>query len=258
MASEAGLKAEVLKLPGLGLDIDTPQDLIELNERLAIGETASHTQAFVMENGLGERLRLAKGFRVNNVERILEHAALGQGLSDEDGRQLIHVTDLDRLLPIATKVRDIAHPTAISYSRKVFVPLTHLCRDVCHYCTFAQVPRKLEAAYLTPEQVLDIAEKGRKQAVKRFCSRWVTNPRPDTRLRETVWQNWGTRRRSIIFEQWPNSCLRNRSFPSSQSWINDPRRDGGAPKSLYFDGDHARISLRSTHREGDASLRIAG
>ena len=38
-------------------------------------------------------------------------------------RQLIHVTDLDRLLPIATKVRDIAHPTAISYSRKVFVPL---------------------------------------------------------------------------------------------------------------------------------------
>ena len=56
LASEAGLKAEVLKLPGLGLDIDTPQDLIELNERLAIGETASHTQAFVMENGLGERL----------------------------------------------------------------------------------------------------------------------------------------------------------------------------------------------------------
>ncbi|MEL0288021.1 MAG: hypothetical protein VXA34_05070, partial [Gammaproteobacteria bacterium] len=56
LASEAGLKAEVLKLPGLGLDIDTPQDLIELNERLAIGETASHTQVFVMENGLGERL----------------------------------------------------------------------------------------------------------------------------------------------------------------------------------------------------------
>ena len=59
---------------------------------------------------------------MNNVERILEHAALGQGLSDEDSRQLIHVSDPDRLLPIATKVRDIAHPTAISYSRKVFVP----------------------------------------------------------------------------------------------------------------------------------------
>ncbi len=62
---------------------------------------------------------------MNNVERILEQAALGQGLSDEDSRQLIHMSDVDRLLPIATKVRDIAHPTAISYSRKVFVPLTH-------------------------------------------------------------------------------------------------------------------------------------
>ena len=116
---------------------------------------------------------------MNNVERILEHAALGQGLSDEDGRQLIHVTDLDRLLPIATKVRDIAHPTAISYSRKVFVPLTHLCRDVCHYCTFAQVPRKLEAAYLTPEQVLDIAREGAKAGCKEIL--FTLGDKPEAR-----------------------------------------------------------------------------
>jgi FO synthase len=48
----------------------------------------------------------------------------------------------------------------VSYSRKVFIPLTQLCRDVCHYCTFAGPPRKGERAFLTPEQVLDIARAG--------------------------------------------------------------------------------------------------
>jgi FO synthase len=48
----------------------------------------------------------------------------------------------------------------VSYSRKVFIPLTELCRDVCHYCTFAKVPRRLESPYLSPEQVLAIARAG--------------------------------------------------------------------------------------------------
>ena len=48
----------------------------------------------------------------------------------------------------------------VTYSRKVFIPLTHLCRDVCHYCTFAQAPRRLGAAYLSIEQVLEIAKAG--------------------------------------------------------------------------------------------------
>src|SRR3978361_1657673 len=48
----------------------------------------------------------------------------------------------------------------ISYSRKVFIPLTHLCRDVCHYCTFAQRPRAGKAAYLSPDDVLSIARAG--------------------------------------------------------------------------------------------------
>jgi FO synthase len=50
--------------------------------------------------------------------------------------------------------------THVTYSRKVFIPLTQLCRDVCHYCTFAQAPRQLAAPYLSIEQVLDIARAG--------------------------------------------------------------------------------------------------
>jgi FO synthase len=50
--------------------------------------------------------------------------------------------------------------TRVTYSRKVFIPLTKLCRDVCHYCTFAQAPRKAEAAYLSADEVLAIARAG--------------------------------------------------------------------------------------------------
>src|SRR5271167_487229 len=49
----------------------------------------------------------------------------------------------------------------VTYSRKVFIPLTQLCRDVCHYCTFVKAPRRLKAAYLTAEEVLAIAQAGR-------------------------------------------------------------------------------------------------
>ena len=48
----------------------------------------------------------------------------------------------------------------VTYSRKVFIPLTQLCRDVCHYCTFAKAPRRLKSAYLRPEEVLAIARAG--------------------------------------------------------------------------------------------------
>ena len=54
----------------------------------------------------------------------------------------------------------------ITYSKKVFIPLTELCRDVCHYCTFAKAPKKLDSPYLEPEEVLSIAEQGKAQYVK--------------------------------------------------------------------------------------------
>src|SRR3984885_3085172 len=70
--------------------------------------------------------------------------------------------DLPRheLLRQARAVRDDAHGTRITYSPKVFIPLTMLCRDKCGYCTFAKPPARLEAPYLTPDQVLQIARRG--------------------------------------------------------------------------------------------------
>jgi FO synthase len=67
---------------------------------------------------------------------------------------------LDALLARASARRDGATGTRVTYSPKVFIPLTMLCRDRCGYCTFAQPPARLEAPYLTPEDVLGIARAG--------------------------------------------------------------------------------------------------
>jgi FO synthase len=67
---------------------------------------------------------------------------------------------LNRLMAEAAELRDDGHGRIVSYSRKVFIPLTKLCRDVCHYCTFAERPSKHHAAYLTRDEVLAIARAG--------------------------------------------------------------------------------------------------
>jgi 7,8-didemethyl-8-hydroxy-5-deazariboflavin synthase CofH subunit/7,8-didemethyl-8-hydroxy-5-deazariboflavin synthase CofG subunit len=67
---------------------------------------------------------------------------------------------LPELMARARAVRDARTGTRITYSPKVFIPLTMLCRDKCGYCTFAQPPARLDAPYLTPEQVLAIARRG--------------------------------------------------------------------------------------------------
>jgi FO synthase len=68
---------------------------------------------------------------------------------------------LPELLAAAQACGRDGHGNVISYSRKVFVPLTRLCRDVCGYCTFAATPRQVAAAYLSPDEVLAIARAGR-------------------------------------------------------------------------------------------------
>jgi len=67
---------------------------------------------------------------------------------------------LDELCAEARRLREIGHGTLVTYSPKVFVPLTTLCRDVCHYCTFARPPRRGERAYLSLDEVLEIARAG--------------------------------------------------------------------------------------------------
>ena len=87
--------------------------------------------------------------------------------------------DLDALTKRAAELRDQGHGQIISYSPKVFIPLTQLCRDVCHYCVFAQPPQRGQRAYLTPEEVLDIARAG--AAAGCHEALFTLGDRPETR-----------------------------------------------------------------------------
>ncbi|UCH49544.1 MAG: 5-amino-6-(D-ribitylamino)uracil--L-tyrosine 4-hydroxyphenyl transferase CofH [Betaproteobacteria bacterium] len=90
---------------------------------------------------------------------LLEISELRRPSDDEVRRHFADTCD-ESLFKHAGDLRDRGHGNVISYSRKVFIPLTHLCRDVCHYCTFARTPRRGKSAFLPPERVLDIARAG--------------------------------------------------------------------------------------------------
>jgi FO synthase len=79
---------------------------------------------------------------------------------DDEALDLAGVVELKPLMAAAARRRDQYHGSVVSYSRKVFIPLTHLCRDVCHYCTFAHPPRRGENAFLSHKEVLKIARAG--------------------------------------------------------------------------------------------------
>ena len=93
----------------------------------------------------------------------------------------VNATDLDALLRAAAGVRDAGHPDVVTYSPKVFIPLTELCRDVCHYCTFAKAPRRLRAAYLSPDEVLAIAQAGERAGCREAL--FTLGDKPELRYR---------------------------------------------------------------------------
>ncbi|MEU7565854.1 bifunctional FO biosynthesis protein CofGH [Streptomyces fradiae] len=107
----------------------------------------------------------------NAMRRALRRAGDGVALDVTEAAVLLRArgADLDRLAGIAARVRDAGlaeagRPGVITYSRSVFLPLTRLCRDTCHYCTFATVPGRLRRAgqgmFLSMDEVLDIARRG--------------------------------------------------------------------------------------------------
>jgi FO synthase len=98
---------------------------------------------------------------MNAFVRALARGTGGDRLSDAEVLALAgHGDDLPALMQAAAALRDRGHGAAVSYSRKVFIPLTQLCRDACHYCTFAHPPRRGTRAYLDTDDVLAIARAG--------------------------------------------------------------------------------------------------
>jgi FO synthase len=95
-----------------------------------------------------------------NMGALLDRATSGHALVPAEAMALADCDDLSALMAVAAALRDEGHGARVSYSRKVFIPLTRLCRDCCHYCTFAHPPRRNAAAYLTPDEIVAIARAG--------------------------------------------------------------------------------------------------
>src|SRR5215471_13797101 len=104
----------------------------------------------------------------------------GRNLTREEALALVDC-DLASLMRAAARRRDAAHGSIVSYSRKVFIPLTKLCRDVCHYCTFAHPPRQGERAYLSLDEALAIARTGRAAGCKEAL--FTLGDQPELRYR---------------------------------------------------------------------------
>jgi FO synthase len=85
---------------------------------------------------------------------------------------------LAELMHEARRLRELGHGRVISYSRKVFIPLTRLCRNVCGYCTFVRGPKQVDHAYLRPEEVLEIARMGRDAGCREAL--FTLGDRPET------------------------------------------------------------------------------
>jgi FO synthase len=103
----------------------------------------------------------------NSLRRALARARDGKALDQAEATTLLHARgeQLSQLLGYASRTRDAGleaagRPGVITYSRKVFIPLTRLCRDRCGYCTFATVPGRLPSPYLPPDEVIEIAAAG--------------------------------------------------------------------------------------------------
>jgi len=107
----------------------------------------------------------------------LQRADIGAG----EVMDLIGEIAMAELMQLAAARRDAAHGDRVSYSRKVFIPLTQLCRDVCHYCTFAHAPRKGQRAFLSPDEVLAIAREGQAAGCKEAL--FTLGDKPEVRYR---------------------------------------------------------------------------
>lgn len=112
---------------------------------------------------------------------ILTRALSGTLPTPDEARALATCTDLSALMDAAASIRDAAFADVVTYSRKVFIPLTHWCRDSCHYCTFAERPRPGVPAYLSPDAVLEIARAGRSAGCKEAL--FTLGDKPEMRYR---------------------------------------------------------------------------
>jgi FO synthase len=129
------------------------------------------------------------------ISRALKRAETGVTVDATEAETLLHArgADLDRLLVVASRIRDAGleragRPGVITYSRKVFIPVTHLCQDRCHYCAFVKTPAQLKRQgkemYMSPDEILEVARQGAALGCKEVL--FTLGDRPEERWPEAA------------------------------------------------------------------------
>lgn len=133
---------------------------------------------------------------IDSLPYHLNHTATGN--NDTGMSEMVDLLDpktpTDALLQRASEVRDEYRGKTVTYSRKVFVPLTNMCRDTCGYCTFVKHPSSPQANIMTPEQVLSTARKGERTGCKELLFSLGEKPEERYALAKAALAKLGYRR----------------------------------------------------------------
>ena len=116
----------------------------------------------------------------------LKNASDGVLPTSQEALELANFSDTATLAELASEIRDREFQNLVTYSRKAFLPLTHLCRDVCHYCTFAQTPRHIPSPYLSLDEVIKVT----KEAASLGCKEALFTLGEKPELRYRVAREW--------------------------------------------------------------------
>ena len=138
----------------------------------------TETWVFLEKRGYIDRMQ-SMGHQYESLNNLSNNYEL------PNTEQVYHLAEnqsLEWLCGLGSDLRDKGHGNIVTYSKKVFIPLTRLCRDVCHYCTFATTPKNVPSPYLSVDEVLDIARKGREMGCKEAL--FTLGERPELRYKE--------------------------------------------------------------------------
>ncbi|HEY3852182.1 MAG TPA: 2-phospho-L-lactate guanylyltransferase, partial [Steroidobacteraceae bacterium] len=154
-AQGSGSAVHELEEPTVSFDIDTPEDLEALRATFEAGVEGGPLASLLCQSvawvGRPPTRPAPRATPSPGATPSMPPSALAQALT---------ALPSSELAPRAAALRDLGHGALVTYSRKVFLPLTQLCRDSCHYCTFAKAPRRLESAYLSIEAAVSVAAEG--------------------------------------------------------------------------------------------------
>src|SRR4051794_11832535 len=202
------------------------------------------------------------------MRRALRRARDGVALDHTEAVVLLHARgdDLVDLCTTAARVRDAGlvtavRPGVVTYSRKVFIPLTRLCRDRCHYCTFATTPGKVPAPYLSVDEVVALARQGAALGCKEAL--FTLGDRPEDRWPQaTAWleeAGYGSTLdyvRAVAIAVLEESGLLPHLNPGVMSWEELQRLKPVAPSMGLMLETTADIAAHKGSPDKDPAVRL--